>query len=284
MRSLVRLTGFKLVMPFYHTVSDEELPHLTSLYRIRNTREFERDLDGMLKIFSPVSALQVHEMIASGRADNTDMFFRCKCSLLLDRLKKISSPEGIFELISSRLPYKITSRAELRRYLMSLDYNQVDTINDLAGLFDMDFSSYLKVRQPYMSSEQIRVLLKDGFELGAHSIDHPEYSLLSNGQQVKQTVDSMDYLCDTFGISNRYFAFPFTDSGVNDQFFEQMFSKEEGYPHLMFGTAGLKKDVYPRHLQRLPVEDSAMGAKAYIRSEYILYLVKRMLRRHYVSR
>ncbi len=325
LRSLIRLTGFRLVMPFYHTVSDEELPHVASLYRIRGTRDFERDLDGMLKIFRPVSALQVHEMIASGRAfdkpsmlislddgfrevseivapilkrkgvpglffispafiDNKDMFFRCKCSLLIDRLEKISSPKGIFELISSRLPYKITSRAGLTRYLMGLDYNHIDTINELAGLFDMDFSSYLKVRQPYMTTGQIKDLITDGFELGAHSIDHPEYSLLSNGEQVKQTVDSMDYLCRTFGLVSRYFAFPFTDSGVNDQFFEQMFSKVEGYPHLMFGTAGLKKDIYPRHLQRLPIEDSTMGAKAYVRSEYIMYLMKRIIGKHYVNR
>jgi len=325
MRSLIRMTGFRLVMPFYHTVSDQELPHVASLYRIRNSREFEREIDSMLKIFSPVSALQVYEMIASGRTfdkpsvlislddgfrevaeivapmlkrkgvpglffispafiDNKDMFFRCKCSLLIDRLKNISSPQGIFELISSRLPYKINTRMDLTRYLMSLDYGQTDTINELAGLFDMDFSSYLKVRQPYMTSRQIKDLLADGFELGAHSIDHPEYSLLSNGQQLKQTMDSMDYMCRTFDIATRYFAFPFTDSGVNDQFFEQMFSKEEGYPHLMFGTAGLKKDIYPRHLQRLPVEDSTLGAKAYARSEYIMYMGKRILGRHYVNR
>ena len=325
LRFLIRLTGFRLVMPFYHTVSDQELPHVASLYRIRSTREFERDLDRLLTLFRPVSALQVHEMIASGRAfdkpsvlislddgfrevaeivapilkrkgvpglffispafvDNKDMFYRCKCSLLIDRLKNISSPKGIFELISSRFPQKITTKAGLTGYLMKLDYNQTDTINELAGLFDMDFSSYLKVRQPYMTTGQIKELVEDGFELGAHSMDHPEYSLLSNSQQVKQTVDSMDYLCDTFGISNRYFAFPFTDSGVSGQFFEQMFSKVEGYPHLMFGTAGLKKDIYPRHLQRLPVEASTLGAKAYIRCEYILYLVKRMLGRHYVRR
>src|SRR4030095_5336605 len=40
--------GTPLVIPYYHMVSDEAVPHVKKLYRYRNIREFTRDLDFFL--------------------------------------------------------------------------------------------------------------------------------------------------------------------------------------------------------------------------------------------
>ena len=325
LKFMIRLTGFRLVVLIYHTVSDREMPHLSELYRVRSTREFERDLDGLLRRFAPVSAMQVHEAITSGRnftkpsllmsfddgfsesagiiapilkrrgvpaifflnpafLDNRQLFYRCKCSLLAGRLRSMKDPKGLCELVSSRIPGKIGSARDLYRYLLALSHDDEALIDDLATLFEVDFQGYLKVRKPYLSTGQVRDLLSDGFEVGAHSLDHPEYSTLSNDEQMHQTVKSMDFICSTFGVPYRYFAFPFTDSGVGDHFFNRLYTLPERTPHLTFGTAGLKKDVFPRHLQRIPAEETVLPAMFRIRGEYLAYCLKRIISKHHVNR
>lgn len=52
---LMALTRQRVFHPFYHTVSDRELPHIKHLYQIRNTATFEQDLDFLLSQFDAVS-------------------------------------------------------------------------------------------------------------------------------------------------------------------------------------------------------------------------------------
>lgn len=322
---LVRLTGLRLVVLVYHTVSDRDMPHVSELYRVRNTGEFERDLEGLLRKFVPVTAGQVHEAVTSGTGfrrpsllvtfddgfsesaeiispilkrkgvpalffltpaflDNKQLFYRCKCSLLAGRLRTMKDPRGLCELVSSRIPGKIGNEKELYRYLLGLGHGDVELMDELSGLFEVDFRGYLKVRKPYLDSGQVRNLLTDGFEVGAHSMDHPEYASLTSEEQLEQTVKSMDIIGKAFGVPYRYFAFPFTDSGVSDRFFEQLYSMPEKAPHLTFGTAGLKKDAFPGHLQRIPAEESVLPAMSSIRGEYLAYSLKRIINKHHVNR
>ena len=50
----IRLTKQYLICPFYHAVSDIAPEHLKYLYPVRNTRQFEKDLDFLTKHFNPV--------------------------------------------------------------------------------------------------------------------------------------------------------------------------------------------------------------------------------------
>src|SRR4030042_3133587 len=54
-KQLMRLSGQNIILPFYHAVSDESLPHLRHLYSIRSVKKFSEDLDFYLKHFQPVS-------------------------------------------------------------------------------------------------------------------------------------------------------------------------------------------------------------------------------------
>ena len=42
------ILGTPLVIPYYHMVSDEQVPHVKHLYRYRNVRQFTKDLDFFL--------------------------------------------------------------------------------------------------------------------------------------------------------------------------------------------------------------------------------------------
>lgn len=58
---LIRGLKYAVVHPFYHTVSNEYLPHIHPLYRPRTVGEFESHLDFLLKHFKAVSAQEVWE-------------------------------------------------------------------------------------------------------------------------------------------------------------------------------------------------------------------------------
>jgi hypothetical protein len=43
---------------------------------------------------------------------------------------------------------------------------------------------------------------------------------------------------------------------------------------MSFGSSGLKKEKFPFHRQRIPMEKSGMGAFVYIKGEYVYYIMK----------
>ena len=48
--------GVKPILPFYHMVSDSPPVHVKNLYNVLSIKEFERDLDFLLKNFTPIDA------------------------------------------------------------------------------------------------------------------------------------------------------------------------------------------------------------------------------------
>jgi peptidoglycan/xylan/chitin deacetylase (PgdA/CDA1 family) len=114
-------------------------------------------------------------------------------------------------------------------------------------------------QKPYLSSEQIRGMIRDGFALGGHSIDHPFYGDLTLAEQLRQTRVSGEFLQQEFGVNYRAFAFPHSDSGVTRDFFERSYG--DGSLEISFGTSGLVRDPWPRHFQRFSMEKTAASPK-----------------------
>ena len=52
---LYAVAGAKLLLPYYHLVSDDAVPHVRQLYRYKTVADFERDLDALLRDFHPIS-------------------------------------------------------------------------------------------------------------------------------------------------------------------------------------------------------------------------------------
>ena len=52
---LIRLSGQPHIFPFYHVVSDWHLPHIRHLYRYKRVKEFDNDLEELLKWYEPLS-------------------------------------------------------------------------------------------------------------------------------------------------------------------------------------------------------------------------------------
>lgn len=312
--ALVQWSGQQLFLPFYHVVKDEEdLPHIQHLYPVRTVEQFRADLDYLLEHFKPISLAELKASILEGKAleencmhlsfddglkevytiiapvleekgipatiflnsnfvDNQALFFRYKISLIIDFIAKNKAVEQTLNY-----PYPLDKKS-----LLAMEYEQTHKIDEIASLLKIDFTDFLETQQPYLTSPQIKDLIKRGFTIGGHSVDHPLYAGLTLDEQLEQTEKSIQFVQDKFDLSYRVFSFPFTDSGVGNTFFEIVETDE--IAELTFACAGLKQKEFPFHLQRFPMEATSYDAGKLVATEYFYYLAKSPFGKNYMQR
>ena len=293
------LAGVPLILPYYHMVSDEALPHVRPLYSYRNVRQFSNDLDFFLKHFRPISLpdLLAHQktgkdlppraflvtfddgfremaeiaapilkakgvpaafFVNSAFVDNKELCCHQKIALLIDWVSRKTSSAAAAELKGLLSGVGINA-AEVVQGLRSIRYAQravVDAAGELAGL---NFPEFLVRQKPYLSSEQIRCMIRDGFAMGGHSIEHPFYGDLTLAEQLRQTRVSVEFVQQKYDLRYRAFAFPHSDRGVATDFFQQSYADDA--LEISFGTGGLLRDPWPSHCQRFSMENSALPAR-----------------------
>jgi peptidoglycan/xylan/chitin deacetylase (PgdA/CDA1 family) len=296
----IRRSGLGVLFPFYHAVSDRELPHLKHLYALRTTEQFERDLDYMLKYFQPVKMseylggqmlpdpnrppmvlsfddglVQCYEavmpilirkgvpatfFINNAFIDNRAMFFRFRVSLLVEHLRQVD------DLQRQRAATILHCEPdEIRSRLLGVSYVEREITDQVAGVWNYSFSEYMRKDPVYLTSIHIRKMIDEGFEFGSHGIDHPLFSLLKRRTTIDHIRSSVEDLKKRYNLDHRYFAFPFTDSGVQDSTIEYLF--KHNIIDAGFGTAGLKDDKWPRYFQRVPMELLDKDARTTLRGE-----------------
>lgn len=310
---LASLTGQRTIFPFYHGVSNQDLPHLKHLYTYRSEEQFEKDLDAMLRTFEAVSIedylkddlhkgkkrrmvlsfddglAECHQFIApllkskgipavfflnNDFIDNRGLFYRYKVSILVEHLSK-----DAHDLLGASEFLAIPTE-QVRDAILMINYRQVPLLDAIALHVGLDFAMYLRDQPIYMSSEDVEHLVRLGFHLGAHSMDHPEFFNMEEKKMVAQMSRSMKDLHERFKVKPACFAFPFTSDGVPERVITEIL--EEGYAEVIFGTAGLKMTGNPNFIQRIPMEEGKFRARDLIRAEYLYYLLKTPFgRNHY---
>lgn len=268
---------YPVLLPFYHVVSDEPLPHVLN-YPYRNTIQFEAELDFLLKHYRPVDLTELLSQpkpqpgvfhlsfddglsqcatviapillrkgipatffVNPGFVDNKALFHRYKASLIVSRLREDKS--GDIWLKEWGLSYES---------LLQLPWLQSVEADKMAQELGISWSQFLNVYEPYMTLDQVRGLESRGFTIGGHSWDHPEFAQLDYQSQYRQVTESMGWIGKHLHQKHRVFAFPYTDDGVSINLLEQLV--KENLCDLTFGTAGLKYDSLPGHMQRFPAE------------------------------
>ncbi|MGM0532563.1 MAG: polysaccharide deacetylase family protein [Bacteroidota bacterium] len=63
LKLLAEITSQKILLPFYHTVSDLRLPHISHLYPLKTKRQFISDIDYLCKHFTPISIDELKDKI-----------------------------------------------------------------------------------------------------------------------------------------------------------------------------------------------------------------------------
>lgn len=283
---LCRCTGHNFIIPFYHIVSDEKCPHVENLYRFKNTKEFEQDLDYLAKNYQPIGADDLEGILAGKYKGRKIMLLTFDDGLrqMYDIVAPILLKKGIPAVFFLNTDF-IDNKALMFRYKDSLikswGHDTIQTLKarsekELTETIDQPLArrldDFLKEYKPYMSTDQIRSLISQGFTVGAHSCSHPYYEDLSIDTQLSETLDSLDILKRDFDIKQKLFAFPFTDHGVPKIFFDKIF--DSGKVDFSFGGAGIKNDVHPRQFQRIPMEGWNASAEQVLKAEYLYFLLR----------
>jgi peptidoglycan/xylan/chitin deacetylase (PgdA/CDA1 family) len=288
-----------LIVPYYHMISDGPIPHVRHLYAHKSIREFERDLEFLLRHYAPINLPELMAVLQQGRALPKRSFlltfddgFREMHDIVAPLLYAKGVPAVFFvstafldnqalchqhaaSVIADRLS-EISSPAliaqmrsalaaagagdgNLAKAVVSLPYRQRSLVESIARMAGIDTRHYLQHERPYLTSEHIFKLIGMGFSIGAHSIDHPLYEDLTLEEQLRQTRESVRYVRKGYHLDYSAFAFPHHDRGVSLRFFEELYGS--GELDISFGTGGLISDDWPRNIQRLSFERPRVPAK-----------------------
>lgn len=289
---LMKSKNYPPFLPFYHVVSNQKLEHITS-YEVRTAQQFEKELDFLLKTFKPVD---LETIIGSPQKKQMHLSFDdglTECySIIAPILKRKGIPATFF--VS---PHFVDNKALFHRFKRSiLESQQLLEVSDtkyfINEMFLLDaiaeqngfsFSEYLSTHRPYLTLGEITELQADGFTIGSHSLNHPEFWTLSEEEQYRQVEESMTWVNEFFNPKIKAFSFPFTDDGIKASLFEKL--KENHVVDVTFGTAGLKFDQIPFHFQRIPMErKQKWDAQKVVHFEYFYFNLRHLFSANSVKR
>ena len=301
-----RLLGVELVLPRYHLVSDQDLPHTDAHFTSRRIKQFVADVEFFLRFYNPVSLQNIiNHLDGAGRLPKRCflMTFDDGFREIYDVVAPILSSQGIpavfflnpsvldnqellYQQKQSLLIHALASLSDssieqevsqvlinagvggpdLSSCIRNITYRQRHVVDDLGEFLGCDFQAYAAEVRPYLTSAQTRELIAKGFSIGAHSIDHPLYSELSLQEQLANTRDSIDYFSNCFQYECQSFAFPYRDTGVSSEFFREIFS--DGGLKVTFGIHGMRHHFFPRNLERFTMEYPNLKAPQILAREF----------------
>lgn len=315
---LLQTKKVPVFLPFYHLVADRTPDYVKHLYKAKTITEFENELDYILTYFQPIDAkdlirrvkendwsgndkglmhltfddglTHIHEVVApilkrkgvpatfflnTAFLDDKDIFYRYRVSMLWEWIDEnrveLSQIKTFRELLRKQGLY----REDLRTSLLELTYQHKDLIRNVCKTM-----LYEKEKEKiYLHTGEVKELIRQGFTIGAHSIDHPIYAMLDPEEQKRQTRESIEEIVKLFDLDYRLFSFPFTDDGVSKDFFDWLHDPKAPVSDLSFGTAGLKSGLIPNHLQRLAMEGDPIPIRKRIKSEYLYYSMLRRVKK-----
>ena len=210
------------------------------------------------------------------------LFHRHKASLILKAIHEGQWSDVVLREVETIVKESYPNKTP-QQFLRQSIYSDHLLLDQIAAKIGIDFTSFLKQHQPYLTLSQIQELQADGFLIGAHSVDHREFFLSSEDEIRSQISISMNFLNQEIKPAIKSFAFPYTDFKVPDSVFE--WAHQSKIWDISFGTAGMKDETMPNHIQRIPMEsDKSRTGKEIIRAEYIWYFLKSLAGKNKVSR
>jgi peptidoglycan/xylan/chitin deacetylase (PgdA/CDA1 family) len=306
------LVDVEIVLPYYHLVCDQELEHVSGLFKFRTVQQFEADLDLFLRFYTPVDLpdvirhldgagrlpkrsflltfddgfREIYDIVApilyargipavffltTAFVDNSELCYQQKISLLIRTLAALGD-SPVSRKVSQALDDEGVKGPDPLSRIRSIGYRRRNVLDVLGRLLEFDFAAYAASVQPYLTSEQVKGLMRQGFAIGSHSIDHPLYSELSLEEQLRQTHESVNWLSNRFQYDCQAFAFPFRDAGVSPEFFQMAFADER--LKVSFGTSGMHRHYYPRNLTRNTMENTNRNATQILAREFAVTLLR----------
>lgn len=299
-----------ILVPYYHVVSDSKLPHIENLHSFKGIKQFISDVEFLMRNYKPIllpelikviknrekikdrvflltfddGYKEVYEIVApilykkgipaiffinTDFLDNKDLSYKNKASLIIDHFKK--KPHYTNILIQKCKIFSGKSQMGIINTILSISYKQKTILDEIANILEIDFYDYLKTHQPFMTKEQIARLVKDGFYIGAHSKDHPNYSELSLEDQVHQTIESIRIVKQYFSLSYAVFSYPYGVPGNSEEYLN-IIRKEVD---LTFSTSNQLDPKVFWNIPRINFERSLLPARSILTYHGIKNLIKK---------
>ena len=305
-----------VLIPYQHLVSDEPVPYIRNLYAFKNVRQFEADVDYLLRNFEPVSLTDIIKHQNEGRSfsktsflltfddglrqvydtvmpvlarkgvpaalflnpafvDNKELFYDIKKGLIFQHLHSSSVSLPLIRKIGQSLGQRISTLKELYTLVQSINYQCKQQADVIGTLLDIDFSGFVQQYAPFMTTDQIKTCIRNGFQAGAHSIDHPLYRNIPLEEQIRQTKESVNWVCERFNLPYRSFAFPHVDEGVSDAFFSSLLHDEHFRLDMIMGNRTGMAETHHKVLHRFIGENPLLPAETMVKAVLSYQLMRK---------
>ncbi|RYY71308.1 MAG: hypothetical protein EOO13_03625 [Chitinophagaceae bacterium] len=309
-----------VLLPYHHTVSNDELQHVHHLYQYKSEKAFSDDLDFLLKHYKPIAVDDLWNAVISKNSipkgsfllsfddgfrevydtvapllkkkgvpaiffinpafiDNKELFYRCKISILLGELKRNES--RYLKLYAAALNIDTPARTTVEESLKKVNQNNAGILNNIAEQIGYSFQDFLDIQKPFLTTSQLRELHDQGFTIGAHSMNHPYYKLLTVEEQVKQTLDSCDYVKQLLNTDLCHFSFPHSDEPILQETIDRINQQNNG---LLFGIQNQKNESHNRMLHRFNAERPETNMEQLVKGQVILNSIAQLAGRNTVKR
>ena len=301
----------RIIPIYYHLVSNEQNPLVENLYTFKDVASFKRDIEalvnrykildladlkaqqkGVVLSFDDGFAECYHTIfpilkqfgipafffINNDFLDNKSMFYRAKISLIISHL--IYSSTVIHKQIADLLGCKIT---EIKKKLLAIKNGDSELLDSLLTIMKIDIAEYLSKHQPYLTSEQIREMIKANCYFGGHTRDHMSLKNMPSAEQEFRIVDSAKDIAARFDLDYTLCSLPHNDAGISREVLHNA-SKEVDY---IFGGYGFRQDLENNYYQRVSNEHSTMRIDKFIKMWKIFHkstnrirIIKNVLKRN----
>jgi peptidoglycan/xylan/chitin deacetylase (PgdA/CDA1 family) len=282
-------TDLDFLLKHYHPVSLAEMMEAEQnpVPKRKNfLLTFDDGLRETVEIIAPIlqsKGVPAVFFINPGFIDNNRLFYRFKVSLLIENLNvKSLSSETIrtsFHLFGIQ---ESSDFSHLIKSIKEIHLKDEEKLDQLAEILDFSFQDYLIQEKPHLTVSQVKELVQKGFDIGAHSWDHPYYDMISLEEQVSQTVNSADYVKSITGKANVSFSFPHNDKPVSLDFFGQISQGKGVSP--FFGIQNHKRETSPPVFHRFNAERPDLSAEKQVKGILLLDFFRYIIGKQQVLR
>lgn len=209
--------------------------------------------DGLAECFTVARPLLLEHglpcifFVSPPHLDNRRMYLFNQVSLLLGALAELDEGErlrilvAIGEMVDLRFLDLPTFARWATVWIRTLPPESEPLLDRMCGLARVDAARYLAQQRPYMTSDQVRTLARDGFTIGGHALRHVALGAFSPETIRAEMVESCEYVARLTGTERVPFAFPYDANGVSRDLIARI-RAENPFIGLCFDSGEMRPD------------------------------------------
>jgi peptidoglycan/xylan/chitin deacetylase (PgdA/CDA1 family) len=216
--------------------------------------------DGFSQCFSAVRPiLKKHQVpavffITTGFINNKRLLPEQKASLCIDVIQRSKDKHLRIQLksLSKAAHKRFASPKDAVRYLRGFDTIAEPVLDRFCAILGRDTEAYARQTEPFLTSQQIQQLAREGFIIGAHTHSHTRLDLLDDDRIQEEITHSCTDIMKITGARHLPFAFPHHGRFV-DRLLLAKIMRDCPYIDLIFDSRWLRKD-HPFILNRVAAD------------------------------